>query len=282
MGKTSWPPDASAYLDQWIDELPEKTVKENARLSLLHGETTGLRGDWARAMQALRRSRSFFAKKGDARMEALACLKLSTVYNNLGDLSRSSEAAREGLSLAPEDAFATRLRLRGNLAVTAIWLTSAAEAELECKRVAVESVARGYDQYAAVAYHNLGLMLRQEGRLDESRSHLERAARFWDASPRHPFADNSELVTTLLLLGETAQAEAVATAAVARTSPWPRPHGEALYGRACVLVQKGEYTKAEGILRSLLDERRDELGPVAPKVCALLIESYYLSGSGDG
>jgi DNA-binding SARP family transcriptional activator/tetratricopeptide (TPR) repeat protein len=209
----------------------------------------------------------------------VACLKLSTVFNNLGDITRCSEMAREGLMLAPLDADATRLRLRGNVAVTTTWFESFAKAEEECRRVALESAARGYEQYAAIAFHNLGVMLRYAGRLEQSLASLERSARFWDASPSNPFADNSELVQTLLACGDVGKAAAVAEAAVLRTRPWPKPHGEARFGIACVLAQRGDLSSAIDVLQSLMHDQRSSLGPLVEKVASLLIECMYLNGS---
>ena len=80
-------------VDEWLQQLPEETIKQNARLSLLFGEACGIRGDWDRALESLERARTFFARKGDRRLEALACLKLSTVFSNLGD-PRSALQAR--------------------------------------------------------------------------------------------------------------------------------------------------------------------------------------------
>jgi LuxR family transcriptional regulator, maltose regulon positive regulatory protein len=264
-------------VDGWLQKLPVGTVKENARLSLLVGEALGIRGEWRLALEALQRARMYFSRKRDYRLEALACMKLSTVHNNLGDVSASAEMARLGLKLAPTDATATRLRLRGNLAVTRTWLDSLEEAERECKRIAVEAAAAGFDQFAAIAHHNLGVMLRYAGRLDESQLALERAASFWDASPTNPFADNYELVTTLLLRGNQQRAREVATAAVRRTEPWPKPNGEARLGLATVLLQEADFDGAAEILRSLLSEQKESLGAVAVKALSLLIEVLYLA-----
>jgi LuxR family transcriptional regulator, maltose regulon positive regulatory protein len=269
-------------VDEWIGKLPRKTVRENARLSLLHGEAMGVRGDWESALASLQRARHFFARKGDRRMEAIACSKLSTFYNNLGDVGLSASAAREGMELSPEDDHRTRLRLQGNLATTTTWLESLPRAELECKRVAVESTSRGYEQYAAIAHHNLGMMLRYAGRLEESLHNLERAAQFWNSTPTNPFADNSELVQTLLLVGNPGRAEQVAAMAVERTRPWPKPNGEALFGSACVLAHAGRFAEAADILRNALQLHGNTLGPVSEKALAVLVECLYLDGSIDG
>lgn len=267
-------------LEEWICALPAQTVRDNARLSLLLGETSYVRGDWEEALDALERSRRFFARKGDRRMEAIACSKLSTLANNLGDARRCAELAEEGLELAPEDDLRTRIRLRGNLAVTTTWLESLDRAVHECRRVVVESTAAGLEQYAAIAYHNLGVMMRYAGRLEDSRNFLERAARYWDASPANPFADNNELVQVLLLLGEEDRAAAVVESALSRTRPWPRPAAEAAYGAACLMVYQGRFLEATETLRPLLFERRDHLGAGFEYISALLIECLYLDGGG--
>ena len=266
-------------LDEWIRELPPRTVSENARLSLLLGETACIRGDWQVAIASLERGRHFFARKGDRRMEALACSKLSTVYNNLGDVARCAALAEEGLRLAPEDDLRTRIRLRGNLAVTTTWLESLDRAIHECMRVVVESTTAGFEQYTAIAYHNLGVILRYAGRLDESLDYLERAARYWDASPTNPFADNSELVQVLLLRGESGRAAAIAESACARTRPWPKPLSEALYGKAWVHLHRGDLRQATEILRPLLVEHRQSLGSGLEKITSLFVECLYLDGS---
>ncbi len=51
-------------------------------------------------------------------MQALACLKLSTIYIHLGNVELGCEVADEGIELVPADAIGTRLRLEGNVAVT--------------------------------------------------------------------------------------------------------------------------------------------------------------------
>ena len=81
----------------------------------------GIRGEWERRSRPCSRAREFFARKGDRRIEALACLKLSTVYSNYGDAERAAQAAEAGVALVPADAVSTRLRLEGNLAITRTW-----------------------------------------------------------------------------------------------------------------------------------------------------------------
>jgi DNA-binding SARP family transcriptional activator len=212
-------------------------------------------------------------------MEAVACSKLSTVYNDYGDTNECARLAREGLALAPSDAHATRIRLRGNLAVSTTFFQSFEVTIQECKRVALESAERGYEQFAAIAHHNLGVLLRDAGHLEESLSYLYRAARYWEASLTNPFADGSELVLTLLAIGRTAEASLVAESSVERTRPWEKANSEARLGLAAVHISQGQFHDALDILRDLAD-RGEVLGSARERVVALLLECIYLTGGG--
>jgi ATP/maltotriose-dependent transcriptional regulator MalT/DNA-binding SARP family transcriptional activator len=265
-------------VDEWLQQLPAKAIHDNARLSLLYGEACGIRGDWDNALVALGRARAFFAKKGDARMEALACLKTSTVLSNMGQVERAAEQATQGLELAPVDAFATRLRLQGNLAITSTWMSDPLEAVIhECRRIAVEAKARGLEHFASIALHNLGMLLRETGDLEGSIQSLEQAAHFWSDLPSSPFADNAELVLSLLYRDDDARAQALADAGAMRTSPWERPQAEAQYGRAAVLSHQGRFSESAQVLRHVLAAPAT-LGATAEIGAALLIESLFLGG----
>jgi len=265
-------------VDEWLEQLPAKAIRDNARLSLLYGEACGIRGDWDNALIALSRARSFFAKKGDPRMEALACLKTSTVLSNMGQVSRAAEQAIQGLELAPVDAFATRLRLNGNLAITSTWMTGSLQAVAsECRRIAVEARARGLEHFAAIALHNLGMLLRQIGDVAGSIHSLEEATRFWSDLPSSPFADNAELVQSLLYNDDTIKAETLANAGVQSTAPWARPQAEAQYGKAAVLSHEGRFSESAGLLSRVL-ANPGVLGATAELGAGLLVESLYLNG----
>lgn len=263
-------------VDEWLQQLPAKAIRDNARLSLLYGEACGIRGDWDNALVALGRARSFFAKKGDPRMEALACLKTSTVMSNMGQVEGAAEQAVLGLRLAPPDAFATRLRLNGNLAITSTWMNGSLHAVAhELRRIAVEAKSRGLEHFAAIALHNHGMLLRQIGDLDGSLKSLEQATRFWSDLPASPFADNAELVQSLLYRDDTARAERLANAGVMSTLPWARPQAEAQYGRAAVLNHQGRFEEAAEVLRHVLADPA-ALGATGEIGSGLLIESLYL------
>ncbi|MFP5327340.1 MAG: hypothetical protein ACLGHT_07645, partial [Acidimicrobiia bacterium] len=180
-------------VDEWLQQLPDETIRQNARLSLLFGETSGIRGEWQRSLEALERARSYFSRKGDRRLEALACLKLSSVYSNYGEPMRAIEIAEAGVELAPEDAVATRLRLEGNIAITRTWLTDSLEAVArECERIGEEASALGLEHFAAIGYHNAGAVLLRMGQVDAAVRLLERASKLWAEPPTTPFGDNAE------------------------------------------------------------------------------------------
>jgi hypothetical protein len=111
-------------------------------------------------------------------------------------------------------------------------------------------------------------MLRYAGRLEESAGYLERAAKYWDASPSNPYADNSELVQVLLLQGNDLRAAAIAELAVSRTRPWPKPAADAVYGAAWVDLYRGQFSDAIEKLRPLLAEHRRNLGSGLEKTLA--------------
>ncbi len=266
-------------IDEWLEQLPPKMILGNARLSLLHGEALGtIRGEWDSALGALLRGRRFFDRKGDRRMTALADLKLSTHYHYRGETERSHEAAQRGLSEANSDDYEIRLRLRGNVAITGTWLESLEKTERDCQELVIEATARGLAHFAATGHHNLGLVQRWLGRFTESLSNFEEANRFWGDIPSSPFGDNADFVETLLVLGDIPRAELAAQEGILRTRTWPRPHGEAEYGRACVLIQRGEFDEATRILRRLL-AHREILGALAELVVTTLIAALYLAQS---
>ncbi|MBA3424543.1 MAG: hypothetical protein H0U04_08355, partial [Rubrobacter sp.] len=266
-------------VDEWLQQLPPDTIKQNARLSLLFGETCGMRGDWERAQEALQRSREYFARKGDKRFEALACLKLSSVLSNYGSVERSAEVAEAGVELVPPDAIGTRLRLEGNLAITRTWLAGSLEDVVrECQRVAVEAASRGLEHFAAIGYHNAGEAQLRMGEIARALSNLEKAARFWSETPTNPFADNEVLSLALVVHGHLDRAEAVARDAVRRTSPWPRPRSHALYALSGVLLSQGRVTESIDALREATSNRM-VLGAAHRLFLSRLIESLFLAGS---
>ncbi|MDQ2942250.1 MAG: winged helix-turn-helix domain-containing protein, partial [Candidatus Dormibacteraeota bacterium] len=264
-------------VDEWIEQLPAQTVKENARLSLLSGEALGMRGEWSAALSALQRSRDYFSRKGDRRLVALACLKLSTVHHVKGDPDTASAMATEGLGLVPDDDRVTRLRLEGNLLISSRWQReSVDELKVTCNRIVAEAASMGLDHFAAIGLHNLGILHRESGRLSESLAVLERAWRIWQlSSPSSPSADNAELVATLLMMGEVDRAEQVAEAGMAMTAPWIRPHLEALYGRALVFAFRERNQEAIDLLRPFVETQID-FGHASEFCSALLLELMVL------
>ena len=268
-------------VDEWLQQLPEETIKQNARLSLLFGEACGIRGDWDRALEALERARAYFARKGDRRLEALACLKLSSVYSNYGDAEASWRLADEGLELAPADATALRMRLEGDLALTRSWLTDGLAAVASaCRRIAVEATSLGLEHYASIALHNLGYVETEMGRPSEAVGHLERAARFWADLPANPFADFSDLVQAVAATGDFERAHRLADVALDKTRSWPRPLAEAKLGKAQALAMQARYAEAVAVLRDAL-EQPEILGGGRIILGALLVDCIFL-GQMDG
>lgn len=264
-------------VDGWLNQLPAETIRANARLSLLMGEACGVRGEWSQAITALERAQRYFNRKGDRRFEALASLKLSSVYSNFGDPERAAEYAQSGLDSLPSDAIATRLRLEGNLAVTRTWLTEPLDHVLkECRRIGVEATSRGLDHFAAVANHNAGVVLNRMGRSEEAIQCLELAANYWGDPPTSPFADNIELVKALISSGDTMSAERIAINATIRTKPWPRPHAIALWGLARVHVANGRFDEAVRVIDEAL-KHGSALGTIVRVgLDAELLEVLYL------
>ncbi len=264
-------------IDEWIEQLPGQAVKENARLSLLSGEALGMRGEWSAALAALQRSREYFSRKGDRRLMALACLKLSTVHHVKGDPDTASAMATEGLSLVPDDDRVTRLRLEGNLLISSRWQReSVDELKVTCNRIVAEAASMGLDHFAAIGLHNLGILHRESGRLTESLAVLERAWRIWQlSSPSSPFADNMRACSDPTMIGDVDRAQQVAQAGMAMTAPWPRPHLEALYGQALVHVNREHYQEAVDLLRPFVESEQD-YGHASEFCSSLLLELMIL------
>ena len=265
-------------VDEWLLEIPREAIRQNARLSLLFGETSGIRGDQATALEALHRAREYFVRKGDKRLEALACLKLSSVYSNSGDTDRAATAAEDGAAIVPHDDVSTRLRLEGNLAITRTWSTGRlSDVVRECRRIAVEAAMRGLDHFATIAIHNAGAIHLRMGQLDEALADLERASAFWSGTPTSPFMDNDELVSAYLAKGKLDQAMEAAKEGLTRTRPWPRPQVDAQLGYAKVLVAQSRHEEALTVLAAAA-ANRTVLGAMHRPVFARLVECHYAAG----
>jgi len=240
-------------VDEWLQQLPAKTIRDNARLSLLHGEALGIGGNWEAALTALERAREFFAKKQDRRMEALALVKESSVYHYWGRPEIASQTAKAGLAAAPADARDLRLRLEGNLAITSQWLHEPLERALNAvMRVTAEASQMGLEHYAAIGMHNLGALQLEMGQIERSIKSHERATSFWDQLPANPFADNYNLVRSHLAANNTHRAVELARRGESRTKGWPRSHAEAVSGMALASAQSGEYEAGLDLLRPIV------------------------------
>ena len=262
-------------VDEWLSRLPERAIHDNARLSLLHGEVLGIRGEYAAAIAVLDRAREFFMRKHDRRMEALALLKESSVNNLWGKLVIAADLARRGLELAPRDDGTLRLRLEGNLLVTDRWLSERLPDLVDpLNRLIAEAEHRGLEHYSAIGLHNLGVLLREIGDFQGSLTALERAEGYWNQIPDSPFGDNYELVSTMLSLDDGRNARVHAEHGMAATKPWPRSHGEATCGLAAVQLFEGNFLAAEQSLRPTL--ARSDLGSTYEQAASLAIEAAVL------
>ena len=265
-------------VDEWLQQLPHEMIKQNARLNLLYGETCGIRGEWERAFDALNRARGYFSRKGDRRLEALACLKLSSVYSNYGDAESAADVAEAGVALVPPDAVSTRLRLEGNVAITRLWLMGPLEAVVrECERIAKQANLLNMEHFAAIGYHNAGEMQLRMGHVKAALVNLEKASRFWDATPTNPFAYSEDLTIALLLDGQAERASAFAAEAIRRTSPWPRPRAHSLHAWARVLASEGRLDQAIEVLQEAT-ANPEVLGAGNSLFLSALIEFLYLQG----
>lgn len=268
-------------MDEWLQQIPAEVIRSNARLSLLWGEALGMRGDWKPSLATLERARKFFKRKGDSRMEALACVKISNVLTSRGDIERAADVARDGLRIVPSDAVDIRLRLDGNYAVAGTWLSGTlGDVALVCRRIAIDASRRGLEHYAAIARHNVGVIARKMGDLPESRENLERAAKFWAELDRTPYADNAELVLTLLECGDLESAERYAERGLRNTAPWPRPHAEAVISRATVDLYRGDPGAALRRLEPVLEDAAC-LGGMASTARAAFMDAYLLADASE-
>ncbi len=245
-------------VDEWLQELPDKAIRDNARLSLLHGEALGIRGEFEAALAALERARMFFEKKGDRRMQALALVKESSLFSHWGRPALGAETAQKALHLAPRTARDLGIRIGGNLAINQSWPhLPLQQTQRELMKVTAEAIELGLDHYAAIGFHNLGQVQLEIGDLDHALKSLQRAAEFWNQPGCGPFADNYNLVCCLIAVGDLEQAETVARRALVATREWPRVHAEASCGAARVLMRKGEFGQAAKTLETHVFGRRD-------------------------
>ena len=213
-------------------------------------------------------------------MEALACLKLSTVYSNFGHVDRAAEVAEVGVRMVPDDAAVTRLRLEGNLAITRTWLTDPEDVVAECERIAAEATRRGLDHFAAIGFHNAGEMQLRMGLIKPAIANLVRAAAFWAETPTNPFGHNEDLVMALLADGQFAAASSHAAEAIRRTAPWPRPKSYALYSLAAVLAADERYDEAISAMREATADA-SVLGARLMMMQARTVEYLFLASQSD-
>jgi ATP/maltotriose-dependent transcriptional regulator MalT/DNA-binding SARP family transcriptional activator len=263
-------------IGEWLGQLPQRMIRENARLSLLLGEFAGFQADWTTALEALESARTFFAKKGDQRMQALACVKLSSIHHYRGDAELGSAAAREGLQLVSPDDVATRLRLEGNLdGLAHEHLESVATV---CRRVATDAAAHGLEHFSAIGWHNLGCMQLYMAEISDAVISLERASTFWGSLPPNPMDDRATLTIALLAADRIEAAERASRQALERSKPWRRSAYAAAQGMAEVFAYRGRFAAASAVLDRLRADL-DALGHVNIMIGWTHTKALYLSGA---
>jgi len=268
-------------VDEWLQQLPAKTIRDNARLSLLHGEALGIGGNWEAALTALERGREFFERKGDRRMQALALIKLATLYSHWGNPDLGAKASGEALDLAPDDAKDLKLRAEGDLVLTRQWLQAPLkEAQATLMRLTAEAMQLGLEHYTAIGFHNLGQMQLEMGEVDRGLKSLERAASLWNQALSSPFADNYNLVLALLLSGDMERAERFAKRGLVATRHWPRVHAEASAAMSKVLMTQGRFHEAAEILEGDAPLMLD-LGSSSELALGHFLEAKLLAGEVD-
>jgi ATP/maltotriose-dependent transcriptional regulator MalT/DNA-binding SARP family transcriptional activator len=266
-------------IGEWLGQLPQRMIRENARLNLLLGELAGFQADWTTALEALEGARAFFAKKGDQRMQALACVKLSSIHHYRGDAELAAATAREGLELVPDNDVATRLRLEGNVAIThGLTHDHLESVAAVCRRISTEAASHGYEHFAVIGLHNAGDLDLSMARIPEAVDKLTRASRFWDSLPPNPSDDRHSLTVALLAADRVDEAERVSLRSVDRSRHWRRSHKLSLITRAELQIYRGRFREAAELLLSLVSEP-EALGFVNVAVGWSLIKALYLGGA---
>lgn len=271
-----------ALVETWLGRLPAGTLREDARLGLLQGEVLGfVRGRWAEAETHISSALEYFGRKKDPYHEALASLKLSSLFQYQGRAEDGAAAARRGLAISDVDDPILRFRLSGNLAITAMWMESLGGVEVACRRLASQAAELGIPHFVAIGQHNLGIVQVTMGKLTEGLHNLRSAYEYWSALPGSPFADAADYVRALLVQGDVATATSVANDAAQRTLPWPRPHAEAMLGVAACSIDTGEYEEGLRVLGRLNNDAT-RLGGLNEQASLLSIDALYLAEAQAG
>jgi DNA-binding SARP family transcriptional activator len=240
-----------------------------------------VRGHWADAETHISSALVYFRRKKDPYHEALASLKLSSLFQYQGRAEDSAAAARRGLAVLDVDDPVLRFRLDGNLAITAMWMESLGGVEVACRRLAAQAGELGIPHFVAIGQHNLGIVQVTMGKLTEGLLNLRSAYEYWSALPGSPFADAADYVRALLIQGDVGTATAVAHDAERRTLPWPRPHAEAMLGVAACSIDIGEYDEGLRVLGRLNNDAT-RLGGLNEQASLLSIDALYLAQAPAG
>lgn len=225
-----------------------------ARSAVVRGEALDALGRREEAAEALNAGRRLAEDLADDSLLARALVDLATVYQGLGDERRAASLADEALDILdhrPDDPSLPRaLLLAGSNLHAAARPDEAAELYHRCIDVAMR---HGRRSFAAVAHGALGVMLAEEGHLDDAASHLEDEARFLRVHNQP-----GELIQALyrlaicrrrmgrvdLALEALSEAETLASSA-----DFPYERVLVLIGRAAVELSVGDIPAARRTLR---------------------------------
>ncbi|RME28603.1 MAG: hypothetical protein D6798_02025 [Deltaproteobacteria bacterium] len=154
--------------------LPAASPEISARLALARGEALEALGRRQEAAEALTAARRLAEDLGDPSLVARALVDLAVVYQGMGDERRAASLADEALDILdqrPDDPSLPRaLMLAADKLQAAARPDEAAELYHRCIDVAMR---QGRGRYAAMAHGALGVMLADEGQLDDAVRHLD-------------------------------------------------------------------------------------------------------------
>lgn len=225
-----------------------------ARIAVVRGEALEALGRREEAAEALNAGRRLAEDLADDGLLARALVDLATVYRGLGDERRGATLADEALDILdhrPDDPSLPRaLLLSADNLHAAARPDEAAELYHRCIDVAMRHDRRSY---AAIAHGALGVMLAEEGHLQDAARHLEEEARFLRVhnQPADLIHALYRLAICRRRMGLVKQAEEALdeAEALALSAEFPYERVLILVGRAAVHLSVGDVSEARRTLR---------------------------------
>jgi len=177
--------------------LPGVSPDISARLAAARGESLEALGRREEAAEALNAARRLAEDLGDQSLVARTLVDLAAVYQGMGDERRAANLADEALDildLYPDDpALPRALLLAADNLHAAARPDEAAELYHRCIDVAM---TYGRGRFAAIAHGALGVMLAEEGQLEDAVRHLDQETAYLRLHHLR-----SELITALYRMG---------------------------------------------------------------------------------